>query len=156
MKCDRVNNSWKTMVSSTLSQEEIVVLDPNCLTNPTVYLPNPTIHHSGQKCAYLCSEWCIVGCGTGALWDWSIVCTRWRHYMETVSGLMYYLMLGWASLELPMIWDAMALMWGHRNEQWWRGSMTHCCVINELYVVALWTRVQFSLTLIPRLLSSEN
>ena len=29
----------------------------------------PTMHHSEQKCAHSCSEWCIVGYGTGALWD---------------------------------------------------------------------------------------
>ena len=35
----------------------------------------PTMHHSEQKCAYFCSEWCIVGYETSALWnlwDWSI------------------------------------------------------------------------------------
>ena len=31
---------------------------------------NPTMHHSEQKCAHFCSEWCIVGFGTDALWDW--------------------------------------------------------------------------------------
>ena len=38
-------------------------------------VPYPTMHHSEQKCAHFCSEWCIVGYGTGALWDlwdWSI------------------------------------------------------------------------------------
>ena len=29
----------------------------------------PTMHHSEQKCSHFCSEWCIVGYGTGALWD---------------------------------------------------------------------------------------
>ena len=32
-------------------------------------VPYPTMHHSEKKCAYFCSEWCIVGYGTGALWD---------------------------------------------------------------------------------------
>ena len=27
------------------------------------------MHHSEQKCAHFCSEWCIVGYGTGAFWD---------------------------------------------------------------------------------------
>ena len=27
------------------------------------------MHHSEQKCAHFCSEWCIVGYGTGALWN---------------------------------------------------------------------------------------
>ena len=34
------------------------------------------MHLSEQKCTYFCSEWCMVGYGTGALldlWDWSIV-----------------------------------------------------------------------------------
>ena len=38
---------------------------------------HPTMHHSEQKCAHLCFEWCIVGCGTGALrdlWIWCITC----------------------------------------------------------------------------------
>ena len=34
-----------------------------------VPVPYPTMHHSEQKCAYFCSEWCIVGYQTGALWD---------------------------------------------------------------------------------------
>ena len=35
----------------------------------------PTMLHSEQKCAHFCSEWSIVGYGTGAFWDlwnWSI------------------------------------------------------------------------------------
>ena len=32
-------------------------------------VPYPTIHHSEQKCAHFCSEWFIVGYGTGALWN---------------------------------------------------------------------------------------
>ena len=32
-------------------------------------VPYPTMHHSEQKCAHFCSEWCIVGYGTGALWE---------------------------------------------------------------------------------------
>ena len=31
--------------------------------------PYPTMHHSEQKCAIFCSEWCIVWYETGALWD---------------------------------------------------------------------------------------
>ena len=46
----------------------------NCIINqshkshnaPVSYL---TIHHSEQKCGHFCSEWCIVGYRTGALWD---------------------------------------------------------------------------------------
>ena len=35
----------------------------------------PANHHSEQKCAHFCPEWCVMGYGTGALWDlwiWSI------------------------------------------------------------------------------------
>ena len=32
-------------------------------------VPYPTMPHSEQKCAHFCSEWCIVGYGTGAFWD---------------------------------------------------------------------------------------
>ena len=38
-------------------------------------VPYPTMLHSEQKCAHFCSEWSIVGYGTGAfwnLWNWSI------------------------------------------------------------------------------------
>ena len=31
--------------------------------------PYPTMRNSEQKCAHFCSEWCIVGYGTGAFWD---------------------------------------------------------------------------------------
>ena len=37
--------------------------------------PYPTIYHSEQKWGCLCSEWCVVWYGAGALWDlwdWSI------------------------------------------------------------------------------------
>ena len=27
------------------------------------------MQHSEQKCAHFCSEWCILGYGTGAFWD---------------------------------------------------------------------------------------
>ena len=34
----------------------------------------PRVHHSEQKCAYFCFEWCIVGYGTCAWWDlWMIL-----------------------------------------------------------------------------------
>ena len=44
-----------------------------CPRNASV--PYPTMLHSKQKCAHFCSEWSIVGYGTGAFWDlwnWSI------------------------------------------------------------------------------------
>ena len=41
-------------------------------------VPYPTMHHSEQKCAHFCSECCIVGYGTGALWDLRIRSTYQR------------------------------------------------------------------------------
>ena len=44
----------------------------NLQNAPVPYL---TMHHSKQKCAHFCSEWCIVVYGSHALWDlwdWSI------------------------------------------------------------------------------------
>ena len=32
-------------------------------------IPYPTMLYSEQKCAHFCSEWSIVGYGTGAFWD---------------------------------------------------------------------------------------
>ena len=52
-------------------------------------VPYPTMHHSEQKCAHFCSEWCIVGYGTGALWDlwdWSIAVSGAR--LSSVDGLV--------------------------------------------------------------------
>ena len=31
--------------------------------------PYPTMHHSDQRCADFCSEWCILVYGTGVLCD---------------------------------------------------------------------------------------
>ena len=44
-----------------------------------ISFPYPTKHHSEQKCAHFCSEWCIVRYGPGALWDlwiWSSEATE--------------------------------------------------------------------------------
>ena len=40
-------------------------------------IPYPTMHHSEQKYAHFCSEWCIVGYRTGALWVMNLV--GWDH-----------------------------------------------------------------------------
>ena len=39
------------------------------------HLMTSSWHYSDQKCAHVCSEWCVVGYGAGAswdLWNWSI------------------------------------------------------------------------------------
>ena len=45
----------------------------------------PTMHHWEQKCAHFCSQWCIVGYGTGALWDLQISCLSSALCKETVK-----------------------------------------------------------------------
>ena len=42
-------------------------------------VPYPTMLHSEQKCTHFCSEWSIVGYGTGAFWDLWIK-SIWRLY----------------------------------------------------------------------------
>ena len=48
-------------------------------------VPYPTMCHSEQKCAHFCSEWCIVGYGTGALWDLWIWSAEWLHHVWLVT-----------------------------------------------------------------------
>ena len=66
--------------------------------------PYHKIHHSEQKCAHFCSEWCIMWYWTGVLSDlcgrsvvifpWTrlpritLVYTWWWHGMETPSALL--------------------------------------------------------------------
>ena len=56
--------------------------------------PYPTMHHSEQKYPHFCSEWCIVGYGTGPLWDlwdWSIenfIMAHMRH-SKIVEGQIF-------------------------------------------------------------------
>ena len=45
------------------------------------------MHHSEQKCAYFCSEWCIVGYGTGTLQDLLI----WLVYLNNLSLLGHFM-----------------------------------------------------------------
>ena len=57
---------------------------------------------SRSKCAHFCSEWCIVGYGTGALWDmcdWSIV------------NQLYYIM----ALAIQHIINVQELVFMHNN-----------------------------------------
>ena len=56
-------------------------------------VPYPTMHHSEQKYAHFCSEWCIVGYGTGAVWDLRLVYLQAmiRVYTPYVSSDMQWL-----------------------------------------------------------------
>ena len=64
-------------------------------------VPYPTMQHSEQKCAHFCSECCIVGYRTGALWDlwdWSVVQddttskhikTQYRAHISWIYGSLF-------------------------------------------------------------------
>ena len=67
--------SWNVVThwSVFMSQANVLVLRLFAMHHSHKFnntpVPNPTIHHSEQKCAHFCSEWCIVWYGTGALWE---------------------------------------------------------------------------------------
>ena len=67
------NMSWSGSGESAIWN--MLILIDKSHKSRDVLVPYPTIHHSEQKCAHFCCEWCIVGYWTGALWDlydWSI------------------------------------------------------------------------------------
>ena len=65
-----------------------------CARRPTIDLiqksqnapvPYPRMLHSEQKCAHFCSEWSILGYGTGTFWDlwnWSIALDQTTDFLE--------------------------------------------------------------------------
>ena len=85
------------MATSGVAKDENFVLSSNSLSS-SVYqwqqkshnapLPYLIIHHSEQKCAHFCSEWCIVGYGTGALVDLQI-CFNVNFYPRPVLAFGY-------------------------------------------------------------------
>ena len=47
------------------------------------------MHHSEQKCAHFCSEWCIMGYGTGALWElWIISIVTTHQWQGNASSVL--------------------------------------------------------------------
>ena len=51
-------------------------------------VPYPTMHHSEQKCAHFCSEWCFVGYETCTLCDlWIVVSWRLSAFADCVECL---------------------------------------------------------------------
>ena len=50
----------------SLNQNRTINQSPKSYNAPVRY---PTISHSEQKYANVCSEWCIVTYRTGSLWD---------------------------------------------------------------------------------------
>ena len=89
-----------------------------CLFHKSHDAPVPylTMHHSEQKCAHFCSEWCSVGYGTDELWDLRImsipVLTRQHTYnemswLEQSSGAClnhWQLSMAWMSNHIPQHW----------------------------------------------------
>ena len=66
------------------------------------------MHNSGQKCAYFCSEWCIVGYRTGALWDlwnWPIhkFCSLEFVFHQGNLSLCWYITSVWGSLSSTLM-----------------------------------------------------
>ena len=60
-------------------------------------VPYPPILHSEQKCAHFCSEWSIVGYGTGVFWDlwnWSI------DYKITLNRFFQFKLLIYFNIQL--------------------------------------------------------
>ena len=60
-------------------------------------LPYPIMLHSEQKCSHFCSEWSIVGYGTGVLWDlwnWSI------DYKTTLNRFFQFKLLIYFNVQL--------------------------------------------------------
>ena len=76
-------------------------------------VPYPIMFHSEQKCAHFCSEWSIVGYGTGALWDlwdWSIffnILTMDNQYLNCEGDLQMLspiqVSLNWNSFQIPTV-----------------------------------------------------
>ena len=58
-------------------------------------VPYPTMHHSEQKCADFCTEWCIGGYGTGVLWDW------FNNFVSQHQAIEK--LITWTSVELSLI-----------------------------------------------------
>ena len=65
--CDPGGHYWD-YCSGALYSGQTIMKDQSHKSH-NVSVPYPTIHHSEQKCAHFCSEWCIVGYGISALWD---------------------------------------------------------------------------------------
>ena len=78
--------------------------------------PFPTMLHSEQKCAHFCSEWSIVGYGTGAFWDLWIRSIA--HKYPTLSDT------GTDSISRVLMVKSIVLLW------WWTLS-------DKLYVKIL-------------------
>ena len=67
-----------------------ITMDKSCKSHNALF-PYPTMYNSEQKCAHFCSEWCIVGYGTGALWGlWMRSLLRGFMSCSSPSGLHHW------------------------------------------------------------------
>ena len=117
------------------------------------------MHHSEQKCAHFCSEWCIVGYGTGASWDlWirSILFGRVKirgrsrfsnfisFYMRFISCLCNYVLLVSVTIILLIIYEIVIFV------SLWKWSW-----LQLLFTVIVWWLTGNNLTLLwPCLVSN--
>ena len=67
------NGHWRCeLINSVLTSTELPTSFRYSASIENIHaapVPYLTMYHSEQKCAYSCSEWCIVGYETGVLWD---------------------------------------------------------------------------------------
>ena len=81
------SNTVSHWLGATLESTLVLVLNQSHKSH-NAPVPCPIIHHSEQKCVHFCSEWCIVGYGTGVLWDlwiWSIKLSHFTGLNHTVG-----------------------------------------------------------------------
>ena len=96
-------------------------------------VPHPTVHHSEQKCAHFCSEWCIVGYGTGALWDlWDYAhfCSEWS-IVGYGTGALWDLWDCSIRCHLPYFW-------------WWTFSFQGLTALPDYIQFKEWPGVPFN------------
>ena len=101
-------------------------------------VPYPTIHHSEQRCAHFCSEWCIVGYVTGVLWDLRDCSTRlWIQWIarpnskDDINAANY-----WSFVRNPLGTggqDFTALQWCHNEGDDVSNHPRFDCLINRLF-----------------------
>ena len=94
-------------------------------------VPYPRMLHSEQKCAHFCSEWSILGYGTGAFWDlwnWSIVieCNPWR--VLSLFG-MYVCKNLFVSFIISEHWDVTGIWKSSSSKA--RGHLSHTTTSNR-------------------------
>ena len=82
-------------------------------------VPYPRMLHSEQKCAHFCSEWRILGYGTGAFWDlwnWFIIWVTVLFLYWSMAGqswappICVVILIGPVSSSLAYVWEKVLLL----------------------------------------------